>query len=200
MQRHLQLRIEAQGKYLQSALKKAQEALGGYSPSAAGLEIAKAELSQLISSINNGCPSSPMSELTETRMLSLNDGERKKDRGTMCSLESSLTSSESSGWKEEEQPMRELGDPQKSNATSVKLPLMPIHPEDKSLKGDTRNEANGRKRSEELDTVGGRVEKPFGKKCGNKLRRVRLSHMFDLNSQYQSDNDSSSKEIDLNLA
>ncbi|TKY58886.1 Myb family transcription factor APL [Spatholobus suberectus] len=72
VQRHLQLRIEAQGKYLQSVLTKAQEALARHSSSTTGIELAKAELSQLVSIINNACPSSPISELTETRGLSLN--------------------------------------------------------------------------------------------------------------------------------
>lgn len=53
VQRHLQLRIEAQGKYLQSALKKAQEILS------------KAELSLLISPmVDLGCQSSSESGLT----------------------------------------------------------------------------------------------------------------------------------------
>lgn len=200
MQRHLQLRIEAQGKYLQSVLIKAQEALAGYNSSAAGIELAKAELSQLVSIINNGCPSSPISELTETRVFSLIDGgERKQNRGTMCSLESSLTSSESSGRKEEEE------DYQKSNnRTSVELQLMTIHPEDddKSLNRDhTKNhKACGRKRSGNTDSDGYCVEQPISKRCnGNKLRK---SEVLDLNSQYQSDIDSSSKTtmIDLNCS
>ncbi|KAK8546995.1 hypothetical protein V6N13_099740 [Hibiscus sabdariffa] len=64
VQRHLQLRIEAQGKYLQLALKKAQETLVEYSSSSVGVELAKAELSQLVSMVNNGCTSSSFSELT----------------------------------------------------------------------------------------------------------------------------------------
>ncbi|KAK7362334.1 hypothetical protein VNO77_04444 [Canavalia gladiata] len=191
VQRHLQLRIEAQGKYLQSVLTKAQEALARYSSSTVGVELAKAELSQLVSTINNACPSSPISELTETRGLSLNCGERKQDRGTMCSLESSLTSSESSGTKEEAE------NPQKSNSVSVELPLMIIHPEDKASKGDSSDGASGRKRSAALDSDGSSVDQPCGKRC-DKLRKSELSELLDLNSQYQRDIDSSVKEIDLN--
>jgi len=55
VQKHLQFRIEVQGKYLQSVPMKAQEALAGYSSSSTtGVEHAKAELSQLLSIINNG--------------------------------------------------------------------------------------------------------------------------------------------------
>ncbi|RDX62088.1 Myb family transcription factor PHL8 [Mucuna pruriens] len=193
VQRHLQLRIEAQGKYLQSVLTKAQETLSRYSSSKIGIELAKAELSQLVSIINNACPSSPISELTETRGLSLNCGERKQDRGTMCSLESSLTSSESSGGTEEKQPIDEAENPQKFNGILVELPLMAIHPEDKAIKGDT---SDGRKRSEATISDGGC--EPCGKRCGNKLRKSKVSEMLDLNSQYQIDIDSSVKEIDLN--
>ncbi|XP_015969800.1 uncharacterized protein LOC107493224 [Arachis duranensis] len=69
VQRHLQLKIEAQGKYLQSGLHKAQETLAGM--------------------INNGSPGSPpISELIETRGgFSWSCGQRKQNRGTMCSLE-----------------------------------------------------------------------------------------------------------------
>lgn len=200
MQKHLQLRIEAQGKYLQSVLKKAQEALSGYNSSPVGIKLTKAELSQLVAMINNARPSSPISELTETRgLLSLNCGkERKRDRGTMCSLESSLTSSESSGRKEEKQPMEEVGDFKNSNTINSLelLPLMDMHPEDdKASNGDSSNEASGRKRNAYAAT------KSDGKRCGNKLRKPKLSEMLDLNSQCQGDMDStSSKAIDLNIS
>ncbi|XP_061370904.1 myb family transcription factor PHL8-like [Gastrolobium bilobum] len=196
VQKHLQLRIEAQGKYLQSVLMKAQETLAGYSSSTGGVELAKAELSQLVSIINNACPSSPISELTETRGFSLNCGERKQNRGTMCSLESSLTSSESSGSKEEKRHMDEAENLQKSNSISFELPLMVTHPEDKAFKGDTSDVESGRKIR--ADSDGGCVDQPSGKRFCNKLRKSELSEMLDLNSHYQRDIDSSSKEIDLN--
>ncbi|RDX79052.1 Myb family transcription factor PHL8, partial [Mucuna pruriens] len=200
VQKHLQLRIEAQGKYLQSVLKKAQEALAGYNSSPVGIELTKAELSQLVTIINNACPSSPISELTETRGVSLNCGDRKRDRGTMCSLESSLTSSESSGRKEEKRPMEEVGDLKSSNNVSHELPLMDIiHTEDKASNGGSSNETSGRKRSAATKSDdGSSVEQPCGKRCGNKLRKPKLSEMLDLNSQCQSDMDS--KTLDLNCS
>ncbi|KAJ7943462.1 MYB-like transcription factor family protein [Quillaja saponaria] len=199
VQRRLQLRIEAQGKYLQSVLEKAQETLAGYNSSSVGIELAKAELSQLVSVINAGSPSSPISELTETRDLTLKDLEGKQRRGTICSLESSLTSSESSGRKKEKQSMRETKDPQKSSpTTSLELALMSIDPEDKASKGDTNHEASRRKRSGMTNCDGGCVEQLCGKRCGKKLRKFGLLETLDLNSQYQSDIDSSSKAIDLN--
>ncbi|KAK7368392.1 hypothetical protein VNO80_10417 [Phaseolus coccineus] len=197
VQRHLQLRIEAQGKYLQSVLSKAHETLARYNSSTTGIELAKSELSQLVSIINNACPTSPISELTETRGLSLNCGDRKQDRGTMCSLESSLTSSESSGRTEETQQLDEAEKPQKTNGISVELPLMEIHSEGTTLKGDT---SEGRKRSAATDCNGCCVDQPCVKGCGNKLRKCELSEMLDLNSQYQRDIDSSVKEIDLNCS
>ncbi|KAL2349233.1 hypothetical protein Fmac_003233 [Flemingia macrophylla] len=199
VQKHLQLRIEAQGKYLQSVLRKAQEALAGYNSSPVGIELTKAELSQLVTIINNACPSSPISELTETRGLSLNcGGERKRDRGTMCSLESSLTSSGSSGRKEEKQPTEEVGEFKSYNSVSLELPLMEnTHTEDKA----PNNEASGRKRTKCDDGSSCVVEQPCGKICGNKLKKAKLSEMLDLNTQCQSDMDStSSKTLDLNCS
>ncbi|KAJ0634439.1 putative transcription factor MYB-HB-like family [Helianthus annuus] len=83
VQRHLQLRIEAQGRYLQSVLRKAQDTLAGYDSSVIEVEVAKAELSQLVSMVDNGCPD-----------LKHNLEENPKPKS---SLESCLTSSESSG-------------------------------------------------------------------------------------------------------
>lgn len=55
VQKHLQLRIEAQGKYLQSVLKKAQETLAGYSANnTTALEAAKTELAELVSAVETG--------------------------------------------------------------------------------------------------------------------------------------------------
>nr|QSD99756.1 MYB family transcription factor [Melilotus albus] len=193
IEKHLQFRIEAQGKYLQSVLMKAQEALGGYgSSSAVGVEHAKAELSQLLSIINNACPSSPISELTETRGSSLNFGERKKNRGTMCSLESSLTSSESSERKDEKQTINEAENTPNYNSISVELPLFSIEPEGRTFSADANDGGSGRKRSATIDFD--------GKRCDKKLRKSELSQMLDLNSKYERDIDSSSLEIDLNCS
>lgn len=205
VQRHLQLRIEAQGKYLQSVLKKAQETLAGYSSSSLGVELAKAELSQLVSMVNSGCPSSSISEITETGGLSIKDVERRQMRGTICSMESSLTSSESSGRKEEKRPMKESGDPQKSNATTLELPLMDMHPGDKLRSIDVSNQASESKRSGSAISDGICIEQPVAKrssshrdKSHNQLRKSGLLETLDLNSQYQLDIDAGPKAIDLN--
>ncbi|MED6220037.1 hypothetical protein PIB30_041208 [Stylosanthes scabra] len=193
VQKHLQLRIEAQGKYLHSVLKKAQDALQGYNSSTVGLELTKSELSQLVTVINNACPSSSISELTETRGLSFrSDDERKQDKGTMCSLESSLTSSESCGRNEEKhQPMEEEETTRKLkffNETKVEFPFEAFHQTGKAHSGDdSSKEEIGRKRNKKTDSEGSYcVEQPSGKRCGNKLRKLE----FDLNNQYHSDTDS----------
>ncbi|KAH7570088.1 hypothetical protein JRO89_XS05G0043000 [Xanthoceras sorbifolium] len=205
VQRHLQLRIEAQGKYLQSVLKKAQETLSGYNSSSVGVELAKAELSQLVSMVNVGCPSSSLSELTDAGATSFKDAEGKLMRSTICSMESSLTSSESSGRKEEKQPMDDTGHTHKSNKISVALPLMDIHPEDKPRKGGSSNQASGRKRSGSTISDGFCEEQPLvrrldthNEKSGDQLRNSGKLCKFDLNSQYQNDSESGSKAIDLN--
>lgn len=94
VQRHLQLRIEAQGKYLKTVLRKAQETIAGYGCCSEALEEAKAELSQLASMVSSGCQSSSLSELTDSTELNFKGIERVGRR--MCSIESSLTSSETS--------------------------------------------------------------------------------------------------------
>lgn len=54
----LQLRIEAQGRYLQSILEKAQQTLSGQNVASIELEAARAELSDLASRVSPGCLSS----------------------------------------------------------------------------------------------------------------------------------------------
>ncbi|CAI9756196.1 unnamed protein product [Fraxinus pennsylvanica] len=112
VQRHLQLRIEAQGKYLQSVLKKAQDTLAGYGSCSIEVENARTELSQLVSMVDtNWCLSSSLSVLTESEGSILRDAKNKLLGHNGCSVESSLTSSESSGRKEETRPIMELCEP-----------------------------------------------------------------------------------------
>ncbi|XP_021890536.1 myb family transcription factor PHL8-like isoform X2 [Carica papaya] len=198
VQRHLQLRIEAQGKYLQSVLKKAQETLAGYSSSSVGIELAKAELSRLVSMVNTGCPSSSFSELTEVGDSIMKDVNQKGTRGTICSMESSLTSSESSGGNDN-------GGPSKVN-TCLELPLMAIHPEKKPWSGDSSNQAVGRKRSCSTISDGICVEQPLSKmleihqeKRNDQLGNSGFLGTLDLNSQYHlNDSEQGPKAIDLN--
>ena len=55
VQRHLQLRIEAQGKYLQSVLEKAQETISKQNAGSVGVETAKMQLSELVSKVSTEC-------------------------------------------------------------------------------------------------------------------------------------------------
>ncbi|CAL5430986.1 unnamed protein product [Camellia sinensis] len=196
VQRHLQLRIEAQGKYLQSVLKKAQETLSGYDSSSVGVELAKAELYQLVSMVDNGCLSSSLSVQKDIRCSSSKYSEKSPMRGTGCSLESSFASSESSGQKEEKKSKHESG----GDANSVVLSLTDMNPRPKE-KGVPSNQISGRKRSESTISDGDWAEQPSGKhshKTGDQLTRFGLMETFDLNIQYLTDFDSGPKAIDLN--
>lgn len=65
VQRHLQLRIEAQGKYLQSVLETAQETLGRQNLGIVGLEDTKVQLSELVSKVSSQCLNSAFQEVKE---------------------------------------------------------------------------------------------------------------------------------------
>ncbi|XP_059648830.1 myb family transcription factor PHL8-like [Cornus florida] len=187
VQRHLQLRIEAQGKYLKSVLKKAQETLAGYNSASSGVELVKAELSQLVSMAITGCPSS--SVLTEIEDSSLKETERQSMKGTGGSLESSLTSSESSGRKEENQS-------DKSEKSSLVLSLMDMNSRDRS--GGSRKRSGG---DQQEQTYGKRStthkEKSGG--GGDQLRKINSIGWFDLNSKCVGElGGSGAKAIDLN--
>ena len=63
MQRHLQLRIEAQGKYLQAVLEQAQETLGKQNLGPANLEDAKIKISELVSQVSTECFSNAITDV-----------------------------------------------------------------------------------------------------------------------------------------
>ncbi|KAK4792021.1 hypothetical protein SAY86_022456 [Trapa natans] len=87
VQRHLQLRIEAQGKYLQAVLEKAQETLGRQNlGSAAGLEAAKVQLSELVSKVSDQSLNAEFPTLKELHELC-----SQKNQANDCSVDSSLT-------------------------------------------------------------------------------------------------------------
>ncbi|AEE74027.1 Homeodomain-like superfamily protein [Arabidopsis thaliana] len=88
----LELRIEAQGKYLQSVLEKAQETLGRQNLGAAGIEAAKVQLSELVSKVSAEYPNSSFLEPKELQNLC--SQQMQTNYPPDCSLESCLTSSE----------------------------------------------------------------------------------------------------------
>lgn len=94
MQRHLQLRIEAQGKYLQSVLEKAHETLAKQNTGSSGIETAKMQLSELVSKVSTGCLHNAFTSLEEI------EGSQMLQRHTMQlgdgSVESCLTACEGS--------------------------------------------------------------------------------------------------------
>lgn len=148
-----------------------------------GVESARAELSQLLMSmVNSSCQSSSFSELTEIGISS-----------SVIDLESSLTSSESPGRKEEKQPSIDQQKPNISISV-VELPLIDVNQEYKS-----RNNAKKRNRSSAFSDcycVEQSIAKSStidGDKSSNNLR-----NMLDLNAQYQNDIDSDPKDTDLN--
>lgn len=101
VQRHLQLRIEAQGMYLQSILKKAQETLAGYNSTST-------EVSELVSLVETGNTYSSMSDFTNTRHSVLDDARRRSTTPTARSMDSSLTSSDNCDRKEVKHPSMEI--------------------------------------------------------------------------------------------
>lgn len=90
VQRHLQLRIEAQGKYLQAVLEKAQETLGRQNFGSMGLEAAKVQISELVSKVSTQCLNSAFSDMKE--LSGLCSQQPQVPQPTDCSIDSCLTS------------------------------------------------------------------------------------------------------------
>ncbi|KAL0372469.1 UNVERIFIED_CONTAM: Myb family transcription factor PHL8 [Sesamum calycinum] len=190
VQRHLQLRIEAQGKYLQSVLRKAQETLSEYSSCSIEAERAKAQLSQLASMVDSGCPSSSFSVLTQSESSMLEHERNKLFGRSGCSHESSLTSSESSWRQDETEPQHEVDENYKhengktNNETtkSIELSLMEMHPVEK---GPSQIQATN---SEESGV----------RSSNQQVNRISLFKDIDLNCKSMNDFGSGPRAIDLN--
>ncbi|XP_051122484.1 myb family transcription factor PHL8-like [Andrographis paniculata] len=196
--RHLQIRIEAQGKYFESVLKKAQETLSGYSSCTIEVEQAKAQLTQLMSMvITSRRPSPSFSVLTDSEGSALKDAGNKVLGHNGCSMESSLTSSESSGRKEEFEPSHQVHEnskpttekPNKGKRKSTTLPLMEMHP------------SGNRKRSKKINEEANCAEQFTGENSSDKpsAQRFRAIRDIDLNCQYLNEFDSGLKAVDLNF-
>ncbi|XP_039057852.1 myb family transcription factor PHL8-like isoform X2 [Hibiscus syriacus] len=198
VQRHLHLRIEAQGKYLQSVLKKAQETLAEYR-SSVGVVIARAELFQLVSMVNTGCTSSSFSELTDVGG-SGSIGRERKATSTMCSMESSLTSSENSG-QEDNRTLKN----ENICTPNVELSL-DFNQKGKPLRGSSK-QANGKKRNMTNNSDGICAEQSLPirlelceEETGSRSRKPRYLGSFDLNSQCHNDTKPGPNAIDLNCS
>ncbi|KAM6544683.1 hypothetical protein CsatB_025419 [Cannabis sativa] len=83
VQRRLQLRIEAQGKYLQSILEKACKALSDQASVSAGLEAARAELSELAIKVTSDCQEIDPNEAIKISNMSENIALENKTANTM---------------------------------------------------------------------------------------------------------------------
>ncbi|KAF8388406.1 hypothetical protein HHK36_027075 [Tetracentron sinense] len=95
VQRHLQLRIEAQGKYLQSILEKAFKTLNEQVVASTGLEATREDLSELTIKVSNDslCDTLKMPSLTE---IAAAQEEKSASNGSArignCSVDSCLVS------------------------------------------------------------------------------------------------------------
>ncbi|KAF3530448.1 hypothetical protein DY000_02041620 [Brassica cretica] len=99
VQRRLQLRIEAQGKYLQSILEKACKAFDDQAAAFVGLEAAREELSELAIKVSNSSQGTAVPFFDTTKMMMMPSVselavavDTKNNITTNCSIESSLTS------------------------------------------------------------------------------------------------------------
>lgn len=192
VQRHLQLRIEAQGKYLQSVLQKAYETLSEYNGNGLAVELAKEELSQLVSMVDIGCASS-LSALTEIEGSILKDSQIRFLRRSNGSLESSLTSSETPRNKVNNQTICEKFENEEWGKRSMVLSLMEMQSGQKNGAIDPCE----RKRSRNNNTSDeSGVEQPSAKRFQS--HEFGLSETLDLNRKCLNDLDSDTDILDLN--
>ncbi|CAN4118253.1 unnamed protein product [Withania somnifera] len=90
----LELRIEAQGKYLQSVLEKAQETLGRQNMEKVGLEAVKVQLSEFVSKASNQCLNSAFPDIKELSVF--HSQQTQNTEPADPSIDSSLTSRDGS--------------------------------------------------------------------------------------------------------
>ncbi|XP_009770706.1 myb-related protein 2 isoform X3 [Nicotiana tabacum] len=121
----LELRIEAQGKYLQAVLEKAQETLGTQNLGTIGLEAAKDQLSDLVSKVSNQCLNSAFSEIKE--LSGFHNPQTQAIPPADCSMDSCLTSSE--------RPLRDL---REMHNNQIGLRPLNFGPCTKDIENETR--------------------------------------------------------------
>ncbi|XP_009619714.1 myb-related protein 2-like isoform X3 [Nicotiana tabacum] len=121
----LELRIEAQGKYLQAVLEKAQETLGTQNLGTIGLEAAKDQLSDLVSKVSNQCLNSAFSEIKE--LSGFHTPQTQATPPADCSMDSCLTSSE--------RPLRDL---REMHNSQIGLRPLNFGPCTKDIENETR--------------------------------------------------------------
>lgn len=97
----MQLRLEAQGKYLQDVLEKAHDSLGRDNSGTSGLEAAKVELSDLVCQVSTQCLNSAFSGMKQLSDLCLKQA--KTAQPTDCSVDSCLTSCEGTNTMREQE-------------------------------------------------------------------------------------------------
>ncbi|KAI3885990.1 hypothetical protein MKX03_024417 [Papaver bracteatum] len=195
VQRHLQLRIEAQGKYLESILTKAQDTLlSNYTTSPA----MRPQVSESIDTRNH---SSSTSDLTEIQGFSFMSSMQRIIRGgtlTDCSVNSSLTSSESSGKEIEkvETNLRKNEDEEEEirNEYSKGIPLLSLmETESSSSSRVTGNKKRSNSSSVSNDTSSSE-QQPLAKKPiiqpAAEMRKYNIGVKgLDLNCEYQVDSE-----------
>lgn len=137
VQRRLQLRIEAQGKYLQSILEKACKVLNDQAVASAGLEAAREELSELAIKVASDCQGvasvPPLTDVT-AGVENTNTSNFPARIGD-CSIDSCLTSNES--------PVSPLGGGGSQTATMKKRPRPVLAANGESLPLDDDNLPQG---------------------------------------------------------
>lgn len=214
MQRHLQLRIEAQGKYLQSVLEKAQETLGGQNMGTIGIEAAKVQLSDLASKVSTQCLNSAFPGMKQ--LSDLCQQQQQQKHTTDCSIDSCLTSSCDQELYNNLVGLKPVGfrQPSKENEISRQQIMMSDHQlrwretnssnlsigigvESKKWSGSA--EADHAKFFSHDDDGGNdlmKVEKQKG--SSSEMKLPFFSTKLDLNTDDENDAASSCKQLDLN--
>ncbi|OWM78801.1 hypothetical protein CDL15_Pgr002972 [Punica granatum] len=201
VQRHLQLRIEAQGKYLQAVLEKAQETLGKQNlGSAAGLEAAKVQLSELVSKVSTQTLNSAFPALKELHGLC-----PQMNQPNDCSVDSCLTSCEGS---QKEDPVMERIElkwgPPDSRGNAVFLSPNPNETADRrvfSITGQPGSNTNSNNLSISIGLKGGTKGPGEDEDFLDRVESDRMPYFgtkLDLNAHQENEAASSCKQFDLN--
>ena len=173
VQRHLQLRIEAEGKYLQAILEKAQDTLGKQKVSSFGLGDAKLQLSELVSRVSTQRLSLEFAGLPHQQIHPTAD----------CSMDSCLTSCEGARKERTMHNISELG----------------LRPYGDSRIDEKEHKHDRLTTSEKFMFplyLGDEFDKHQGKT--QKYKPNSVSGELDLNTRDESDGSSRCKRLDLN--
>ncbi|KAH9611958.1 hypothetical protein KSS87_007881 [Heliosperma pusillum] len=195
VQRRLQLRIEAQGKYLQSVLEKAQDTLGKQNIGVMGLEAAKLQISELVSKVSDQCLNMAFTETTQEQQGIHPNQQMQQDKLiAACPIQSCLDPFD---MQQSELGLRQYGDTRFLGQQDLKNPEKLLFRVEKTCSDLTMGVGIGRHNHDNIEKNTNSC-RTNTYKVDDKYKVASFSADLNLNTRDDEDDPSNIRHLDLN--